>query len=515
MYEMALQACFYIIWENRLRTMSIMKKGLLELIHLKYNGAKRDTRKNNEPLKLRPRCSPYIAAVVLSLLFITLLITAANSQTTPQPFPVKTQKAAAEDDKRNLPRSATATYEDKECLSCHSTTIKSKKLKHTIDPVLRDTFKPTPHAKMKCVDCHSSAVLSDKPKKHMEKISKLNCSQCHYKGNDKGAPNEDIEKEFHKGIHGKQKLDEKNNDAPGCKDCHSAANVHDIRRPSDPKSSVNRMNIYLTCGRCHGKKELMKKYKLTPDIFLRYKKSVHGRALLEKGLNVIAVCTDCHGNHDVRPPSDPVSYMNRKKIPVTCGRCHQGIMQTYRKSIHGKDWAKGNKDVPVCTSCHGEHNILAPDQAASMVNTKNIGNTCSRCHERKPLLLKYGLPMNRLQTYKSSYHGTVIQLNDVSVANCASCHGTHNILPSSDPKSTVNPKNLAKTCGRVGCHPNARANKNITKIHVGASLATSKLLFIIKYAYILIILGSVGGFLFYIATDLVRVRRERKQRKRK
>ena len=32
--------------------------------------------------------------------------------------------------------------------------------------------------------------------------------------------------------------------------------------------------------------------------------------------------------------------------------------------------------------------------------------------------------------------------------NCASCHGFHKILPSSDPKSTVNTKNLGQTCGQ-------------------------------------------------------------------
>ena len=35
-------------------------------------------------------------------------------------------------------------------------------------------------------------------------------------------------------------------------------------------------------------------------------------------------------------------------------------------------------------------------------------------------------------------------------ANCASCHGFHNIFPSSDVRSSVNADNLNQTCGR--CH---------------------------------------------------------------
>ncbi len=57
-----------------------------------------------------------------------------------------------------------------------------------------------------------------------------------------------------------------------------------------------------------------------------------------------------------------------------------------------------------------------------------------------------------------------------TVANCASCHGVHNILPSSDPRSTINHANLAKTCGQ--CHPGANEKFIATKVHLdGANKA--------------------------------------------
>ncbi len=54
-----------------------------------------------------------------------------------------------------------------------------------------------------------------------------------------------------------------------------------------------------------------------------------------------------------------------------------------------------------------------------------------------------------------------------TVANCASCHGVHNILPSSDPRSTINHANLAKTCGQ--CHPGANDKFITTKVHLDAT----------------------------------------------
>lgn len=402
-----------------------------------------------------------------------------------------------------------AAYQNRECLSCHSAPVKSEKLHRTIKPVLEAVFQATPHKKLTCVDCHSTARLAMKPKKHMTAIEPVDCRQCHFKGNKRGAPELDISKEYMRGIHGKQRIGKKNSDAPACKDCHG---FHDIRPEKDPKSLVHRLRIYKTCGRCHGDHKLMKKYKL-PDVYNRYRVSVHGRALLFKGLNVTAVCPDCHGAHDIRPPSDHASKMNRRHIPTSCGVCHEGIYNVYRRSIHGKEWAKGNKDVPVCTSCHGEHNIFAPESPKSTVNPANVGNTCGKCHEKMVLTRKYNIPINRLESFRKSFHGTALMLNNVTVANCASCHGYHDILPSSDPDSSVNPKNLPRTCGK--CHPQARKNRNLGKVHVSPSPTSDRILFYVRLAYILLIAGSVAGFLFYIGVDIFgHVRRRRVGRKR-
>jgi hypothetical protein len=400
---------------------------------------------------------------------------------------------------------AAAPYSDKDCLSCHSAVIVSKKLKRRIEKIDPSQFAETPHKKLKCVECHSTAVLADKPKKHMTAINPVDCGHCHYKGNKNGAPNKDITKEYTRGTHGQQRINKHNSDAPYCKDCHG---IHEILPPKNPRSTINRLNIHNTCGKCHGDKKLMRKYKLSENIAQNYNASVHGRGVLNLGLIMTAVCTDCHGSHDVRPPDNVKSPMNRKNIPITCGKCHVGILLQYRNSVHGKQWRKGNKDVPVCTDCHGEHNIIAPDKAASSVNPENIGATCSRCHDKKPLENKYNLPVDRFKSFQKSYHGTALTLNKMTVANCASCHGSHDILPSSDRNSSINPKNLPRTCGK--CHPQAKKNLHIGKMHVSPSPSEDRLLFVVASVYKLLIAGTILGFLAFIGIDLFGARRRRK-----
>ncbi len=50
---------------------------------------------------------------------------------------------------------------------------------------------------------------------------------------------------------------------------------------------------------------------------------------------------------------------------------------------------------------------------------------------------KYGITSDRFETFSDSYHGLAIEGGSVAVANCASCHGSHNIKPSSDSTSTI------------------------------------------------------------------------------
>ena len=70
-----------------------------------------------------------------------------------------------------------------------------------------------------------------------------------------------------------------------------------------------------------------------------------------------------------------------------------------------------------------------------------------------------------MPSYADSYHGLAIKGGKLTAANCASCHGVHNIFRSTDPRSTVNAANLGKTCGQ--CHKGAtEARFAIGPVHV-------------------------------------------------
>jgi cytochrome b subunit of formate dehydrogenase len=57
------------------------------------------------------------------------------------------------------------------------------------------------------------------------------------------------------------------------------------------------------------------------------------------------------------------------------------------------------------------------------------------------------------QGYAETYHGQVVIMGFPHGATCADCHGSHDILPASNPASRVSPGNLLKTCRT--CHADA------------------------------------------------------------
>ncbi|MHB0913712.1 MAG: cytochrome c3 family protein [Armatimonadota bacterium] len=237
-----------------------------------------------------------------------------------------------------------------------------------------------------------------------------------------------------------------------------------------------------------------------PDIS-GYTNSVHAKIIRKDRLVAAAVCTDCHGVHDIQAAAVPTSSANKAHVPATCGKCHAKIRSVYEKSVHGSALARGVKEAPVCTDCHGEHGIRPISAAASSVSSAHVVATCSKCHENALIQRKYGLPAHRLATYMASYHGIANKYGQTTVANCATCHGDHNILPSSNPQSPVNKANLPKTCG--GCHPGASANFAVGTIHVFPTKDGDVIVYWVRLAYRVFVAGLIGSFCMYIALDLL------------
>jgi cytochrome b subunit of formate dehydrogenase len=197
-----------------------------------------------------------------------------------------------------------------------------------------------------------------------------------------------------------------------------------------------------------------------------YNGSAHALAR-GKGDAAAATCQDCHGSHDIASTRNLDSPLQRSHLAATCGACHPDETTQVEQSVHGFALARGERDAPTCTDCHSEHQIEILREASPIKLSQQI---CSRCHSSERINSKYRLPSDRLETFLESYHGLSARFGSTRAANCASCHGAHLILPSTDPRSTIHPAQLAQTCGQ--CHPGANANFASGKIHANFSADT-------------------------------------------
>ena len=347
---------------------------------------------------------------------------------------------------------AAQKLKDADCLACHgdSTLTTEENAKTLSLYVDQNKLKHSIHGRLfHCVDCHADV----KSLAHDTPPAKIDCAQCHAAA----------QQAYARSIHAR---DGKPGQAAAaiCEDCHGSA--HEIVGPGGPASRVYHANIPATCGRCHGQRFLMESNGVSAQPFLSYQDSVHGRAVAS-GSQKAAVCTDCHGVHEILPASDPQSPISKFDVPATCGKCHAEIASTFNASIHGQAIARGNELAPVCTDCHGIHSIKSHVNPNSPVAEQNLSrDICARCHEGVRLSQEFGVPGNRVTTYFDSYHGLAAEGGSVVAANCSSCHGVHNILPSSDPRSTIHPANLDATCGK--CHKGVTQKFTRTPVHLQA-----------------------------------------------
>jgi formate dehydrogenase gamma subunit len=228
--------------------------------------------------------------------------------------------------------------------------------------------------------------------------------------------------------------------------------------------------------------------------------SVHGLAL-KAGHNDAATCQDCHDSHEMASSDSPTSPIYFTRQAETCGACHDKEARDWALSVHGKAVLAGSHDAPTCTGCHDEHKIRSLKSSSAMTISEDV---CSRCHASERLNTKYNLPDDRVKTFFESYHGLAGQYGSTVAANCASCHGFHKILPSSDTNSTISRIHLVETCGK--CHPGANKEFSLGKIHVapdgqaGGTDFGSRLNHWVRRIYLVLIFLTIGGMLAHNVT---------------
>src|SRR6266508_1176623 len=241
------------------------------------------------------------------------------------------------------------------CLGCHSVPglQKTRDGKNVSLQINKDTFDRSIHGAFECTTCHSDVLQLP----HKAELKPVQCDSCHAAS----------VKAYTESIHAKARA-QGFKEPPTCRSCHG--DIHKLVVRSEPASPVNPNNIAKTCAVCHADTEMAKKFRI-PVVrpVEAYLQSVHARAVAAAKRG--AVCTDCHGAHTILPANDAVSQISRPKVPQTCGRCHANVFTAYRQSIHGEAVARGVRDAPVCTDCHGEHRILKRNEPNSPVSAAN------------------------------------------------------------------------------------------------------------------------------------------------
>jgi cytochrome b subunit of formate dehydrogenase len=285
--------------------------------------------------------------------------------------------------------------------------------------------------------------------------------------------------------------------ATDCSSCHDQA-----------QKLQKSAHVELTCDICHEKHDqyphptgIAKPACNTchESVAGDYNRGVHGQAA-KNGNASAPDCALCHGSaHELLHPS---SQAFRTAVPDTCGMCHTEVVEQFRASVHGQALARGITQAPLCTDCHGEHAIIKHTNAASTVSAGHIRDTCESCHGDVRLTRKFGLPNDRIVSFDASFHGLAAKAGSQTVANCASCHGVHNILASNDPKSTINAKNLPRTCGQ--CHPGAGTRFAISQVHVSEGKAEPAAIHWVRQLYLFLIPVTIGLMLLHNGGDWLR-----------
>jgi cytochrome b subunit of formate dehydrogenase len=402
---------------------------------------------------------------------------------------------------------------DKDCMSCHgdSTIVASDDGRSLF--VDAEERSRSVHARegTTCAQCHVGVT----PSASLEQRScrtiteKVQCASCH----------EAEAVRYERGVHG-QLAQKGDADAPGCIDCHGRHEILEHEVPENASAEITALvrssrtfsrNVPDLCGRCHqdGAEAAMRYFGEEERIVESYRMSIHGKGLLDSGLTVTATCTACHTAHMALPAEDPDSSVNHKHIAATCGQCHDGIYEQFEHSIHSDQGnpdyearqVRGMPDLPHCNDCHSAHTVGRTDVADFRLD---IMEQCGYCHEEST------------SSYFQSYHGKASALGDATRAKCYDCHGAHDILPISNPASSLSDENVVGTC--ANCHEGAHLQFARYLSHASHhDRSKYPVLFWTYWGMTILLVGTFGFFGLHVLAWLPRswkLRREVRSKRR-
>jgi cytochrome b subunit of formate dehydrogenase len=452
------------------------------------------------------------------------------------------------------PQDPSALPGAEECAACHEEGRMASRREPGVPPPFgAAALRASPHAAVECTNCHLDLVKAEMP--HPEKLEKVECGNCHGEQHQRfqeslhgravrrgdplapgctqchGAHNvrrasdpdspiatmqvprlcgschregtpvsetrrihqTNILENYADSIHGVGLFRKGLTVTAVCTSCHTS---HFVLPHTDPRSSISKQKIALTCTRCHAQIEAV------------HEKVIRGE-LWEKQPHLIPACVDCHEPHKIRrvfytegtadrdclrchgDPNLRVSrggstvslFVNQEALArsrhartacvqchtgvtgsharpcdtviprVDCSICHAAVVTQYQESTHGQLFAKGSPDAPACSDCHGTHETLGKHEPNSPTFSRNVPGLCAQCHRtgQKAAVRYTGNQVAVVESYLESIHGKGLVQSGLTVtANCADCHTAHHELPSRDERSSVHRDNITQTCGR--CH---------------------------------------------------------------
>ncbi|HTX17225.1 MAG TPA: cytochrome c3 family protein [Bacteroidota bacterium] len=187
----------------------------------------------------------------------------------------------------------------------------------------------------------------------------------------------------------------------------------------------------LSCADCHGGNPKAD----DPDVAMNKKAGFIG---VPKGDDISRMCAGCHG--------DPEAMRRYGSVLPT------NQWEKLQSSVHGALSTNGKEHIVQCITCHNAHGVLHVKDPASPVYPLNVVRTCTKCHANAAYMRSYNpsIAVDQLDKYRTSLHGIRNAKGDPHTAQCASCHGSHDIRAANDLKSQVYPTNVPSTCAR--CH---------------------------------------------------------------
>lgn len=232
-----------------------------------------------------------------------------------------------------------------------------------------------------------------------------------------------------------------------CASCHGGDPTKDddqaMSKAAGFRGHIQRSQIPALCASCHSDATYMHKYNpsLRTDQLAQYKTSVHGQRLA-KGDEQVAVCTDCHSVHDIRPAGDSRSSVHPLNVADTCSRCHSDARRMkpyniptdqfagYSVSVHHEAMVtRGDLSAPTCTTCHGNHGAAPPGVAS-------VENVCANCH------------VFQAQLFDASPHKAAFAA--AKMPGCVTCHSNHRIHHPSDAMLGTGPQSVCTNCHAEG-----------------------------------------------------------------